>query len=121
MRKIFKMAAIAFSLVLILVVSIASVAFAAGGPNPDRGSGTCPNPECTDECPNPDGICDGDQLQCQSRNGAQTSNGTGFLYRYGNGLQTCDGTILQQQGQNRLQTSNGTALNYQFRHGRLTE
>jgi hypothetical protein len=77
MRKISKMAAIASALVIILVVSIASVAMAAG-PNPDPG--TCPNPECPGECP--DCPYDGNQLQYQNQNGPQGPNGSAFQYQY---------------------------------------
>lgn len=73
MKKIIKMVGIASVLVIILVVSIGSVAMAAG-PNPQPGTGTCPNPDCTNVCPNPDCTCDGDQLQ--TRIGPQNYQGS---------------------------------------------
>ena len=75
MRKIFKMVAIASLLVIILVVSIGSVAMAAG-PNHD---GTCPNYDCPSECPKCS--CDGDQHQ--HRNGQQDPNGGAYRHQYG--------------------------------------
>jgi hypothetical protein len=89
MKKIFKRVAIASVLVIILVISVASVAMAAGPnsdpgtcPNPDCNDGVCPNPDGPGVCPNPDCTGDGDQLQYQHRNGLQAANGTGYKYQY---------------------------------------
>jgi hypothetical protein len=80
MKKIFKRVAIASVLVIILVVSVASVAFAAG---PNANPGTCPNPDCNDGiCPNPDCSCDGDGPKYQHQNGQQQANGAGYKYQY---------------------------------------
>jgi hypothetical protein len=79
MKRILKMVTIVSALVIILVVSVASVAMAAG-PNPEPG--TCPNPDCPGVCPNPDGSCDGDQLQYRHQNGKQDAQGSQFQYRY---------------------------------------
>ncbi|MDD5701456.1 MAG: hypothetical protein PHU23_05330 [Dehalococcoidales bacterium] len=79
MKKILRMAGIASALVILLVVSIASLAMAAG-PNPDPGTGVCPNPDCPNVCPNPDCPGDGDQLQY--RNGPQYSQGGAHKHQY---------------------------------------
>jgi hypothetical protein len=79
MKKMMKLVGIAAVLVILLVISIASVAMAAG-PNPEPGTGTCPNPDCTNVCPNPDCTGDGDQLQYQR--GPQNSPGSALKYQY---------------------------------------
>ena len=69
----------ASALLVVLIVSLASVAMAAG-PNADAGTGTCPNPDCPNVCPNPDCTGDGDQLQYQK--GPQNSQGASkYQYR----------------------------------------
>jgi hypothetical protein len=75
MRKVLRMAGIASALVIILVVSITSVAMAAG-PN----AGICPNPDCTNICPNPD--CPGDGDQNQYERGQQNSQQGIFKYQH---------------------------------------
>ena len=86
MQKIFKMVGIAMALVIVLAISIASVAMAAGPHN----SGTCPNPDCPNnpgtcpnpDCPNPDCTGDGSQLQNQYQNRAQDAGGSAYLYQH---------------------------------------
>ena len=79
MKRVLKMVAIASALIIVLTVSIVSVAMAAG---PNQDAGTCPNPDCTSVCPNPDCPGDGDQLQYRHQNGQQDAQCGQFQYRY---------------------------------------
>jgi hypothetical protein len=78
MKRIAKIAALASALVVILALSITSVAMAAGPTDPV----TCPNPDCTKVCPNPDCTGSGDQLQGQHQNGLQATKGSAFRHQY---------------------------------------
>jgi hypothetical protein len=51
----------------------------AAGPNPDSGTGICPNPDCSNFCPNPDCTGDGDQLRYEK--GTQKTQGSAFKYQ----------------------------------------
>ena len=83
MTKTFKRVAIAVVLAVILVISIASVAMAAG---PNDNAGTCPNLDCPNgDCPN-----DGDQLQTRQRICAQ--DGPGLKGGKGDMLRLRDGS-----------------------------
>lgn len=113
MKKTSRRILIAAAITLVLVLSITGVVMAAG-PNGGNGTGdgTCPNPDCPNdgvcqndgvcpndgicqndgECPN-DGVCpndcDGDRTQ--TRNHAQTCNGTANRFQYNNRI-NADGT-----------------------------
>lgn len=77
--KILKKLAIVSVMVIILTVLLSTVAMAAG-PNPDPG--VCPNSNCPNECLSGDCVCDGDQLQSQQQNGAQSQKGNIYQFQY---------------------------------------
>ena len=76
MRRILKMVGIITVLVIILAISIGSVAMAAG---PNLDPGTCPNTEC----PNPDCPRDGEPLQFQKGPLGPSDGGHQYQYKHG--------------------------------------
>lgn len=94
MRRVLKIAGIAVATIAVLTVLMTSVAMAGTGPNADPG--TCPNPDC---------LCDGDQLQLQEQ--VRTCDGIeppcqkqdGELYTWQHHKGTATMKQYQQNGQ----------------------